>query len=199
MSVQHEVLPRVSVEVGYFRRWFQGFLVTDNLAVTPTDFAQFSVVAPADSRLPGGGGNTSPGAVRRQPVAVRRDEQLRHVLRQLRRRSTSGSTASTSTSTPGPQRPERSRAASASAKSTSDNCEVRAKLPETVAAEPVLPRRDGLPAAVQGARQLHDPEDRRPDERRRSPASRASRSAAFGTPAGIGGIARRQLHRAELR
>ena len=34
VSVQHEVLPRVSVEVGYFRRWFQGFTVTDNLAVT---------------------------------------------------------------------------------------------------------------------------------------------------------------------
>ncbi len=25
-SVQHEVLPRTSVEVGYHRRWFQGFL-----------------------------------------------------------------------------------------------------------------------------------------------------------------------------
>ena len=48
-------------------------------------------------------------------------------------------------------------------KTTSDNCEIRAKLPETVAAQPVLPRRDGLPAAVQGARQLHDPEDRRAD------------------------------------
>ena len=58
MSVQHEVLPRVSVEVGYFRRWFQGFIVTDNLAVAPSDFEQFSVTAPLDSRLPGGGGYT---------------------------------------------------------------------------------------------------------------------------------------------
>ena len=56
--MQQEVLPRVSVEVGYFRRWFQGFVVTDNLAVTPADFAKFSVVAPQDPRLPGGGGNT---------------------------------------------------------------------------------------------------------------------------------------------
>jgi hypothetical protein len=61
VSVQHEVLPRVSVEVGYIRRWFQGFVVTDNLAVTPGDFGQFSVQAPLDPRLPGGGGQTISG------------------------------------------------------------------------------------------------------------------------------------------
>ena len=32
-SVQQQVLPRVSVEVGYFRRWLNNFTVTDNLAV----------------------------------------------------------------------------------------------------------------------------------------------------------------------
>ena len=31
-SVQHEILPRVSVEVGYNRRWFNGFTVTDKEA-----------------------------------------------------------------------------------------------------------------------------------------------------------------------
>jgi hypothetical protein len=56
VSVQHEVLPRTSVEVGFFHRAFYGFAVTDNLAVTPGDFSQFSIVAPQDSRLPGGGG-----------------------------------------------------------------------------------------------------------------------------------------------
>ena len=29
-SVQHEILPRVSAEIGYNRRWFNGFTVTDN-------------------------------------------------------------------------------------------------------------------------------------------------------------------------
>jgi hypothetical protein len=57
-SVQHEVLPRASVEFGYFWRWFHGFLVTDNLATAPSDFDKFSVVAPLDPRLPGGGGYT---------------------------------------------------------------------------------------------------------------------------------------------
>jgi hypothetical protein len=55
-SVQQEVLPRVSVEVGYTRRWLQHFVVTDNVIVTAADFGQFSVTAPLDSRLPNGGG-----------------------------------------------------------------------------------------------------------------------------------------------
>jgi hypothetical protein len=55
-SVQHEVLPRTSVEVGYHRRWFQGFLVTDNLASTPADYQQYTFTAPMHESLPGGGG-----------------------------------------------------------------------------------------------------------------------------------------------
>jgi hypothetical protein len=55
-SVQHEVLPRTSVEVGYHRRWFQGFLVTDNLASTPADYQQYTFTAPLHSSLPGCGG-----------------------------------------------------------------------------------------------------------------------------------------------
>ena len=56
VSMQHEILPRTSVEVGYYRRWFQGFLVTDNLASTPADYAQYTFTAPTHASLPGGGG-----------------------------------------------------------------------------------------------------------------------------------------------
>ena len=56
VSVQQQVLPRVSVEAGYFRRWLNNFTITDNLAVGANDFTLYSVTAPADSRLPGGGG-----------------------------------------------------------------------------------------------------------------------------------------------
>jgi hypothetical protein len=56
VSVQHEVLPRTSVEVGYHRRWFQGFTVTDNRNLGPADYDRFTFTAPLDSKLPGGGG-----------------------------------------------------------------------------------------------------------------------------------------------
>jgi hypothetical protein len=59
-SIQQELFPRASVEVGYFRRSLTQFAtsgtVTDNLAISPSDVGTFFVTAPSDPRLPGGGG-----------------------------------------------------------------------------------------------------------------------------------------------
>ena len=55
-ELQHELRPGVSISGGYYRNWFGNFLVTDNTLVTPADFNPFCITAPADSRLPGGGG-----------------------------------------------------------------------------------------------------------------------------------------------
>jgi hypothetical protein len=56
LSVQQEVLPRVGVEVGYNRRWFQNFLVTDNRLIGPADYQSWTLMAPLHPDLPGGGG-----------------------------------------------------------------------------------------------------------------------------------------------
>jgi len=56
VDVQQELVPRVSLDVNYNRRWFGNFTVTDNQAVNPTDYEPWTILAPVDSRLPGGGG-----------------------------------------------------------------------------------------------------------------------------------------------
>ena len=60
-QVQHEVVSRVSVNAGYFRRWYGNLRAQDNLNIAPTDYSLYSVTAPSDSRLPGGGGYTISG------------------------------------------------------------------------------------------------------------------------------------------
>ncbi|HEU4686819.1 MAG TPA: hypothetical protein VFS23_00585, partial [Vicinamibacterales bacterium] len=55
-SVQHEVVPRVSVEVQYARRWYGNFRVQDDLNVGPGDYDRFTLTTPGDPRLPDGGG-----------------------------------------------------------------------------------------------------------------------------------------------
>ena len=68
LAVQHEIVPRVSAEVGYRRRWLGNFSFTNNLGtgagcgpgqrdcITPANYTRYSIVAPLDPRLPGGGG-----------------------------------------------------------------------------------------------------------------------------------------------
>ena len=55
-QVQHEIVPRVSVNAGYFRRWYGNLRVQNNLSISPSDYSPYTVAAPVDARLPGGGG-----------------------------------------------------------------------------------------------------------------------------------------------
>ena len=56
VSLQQQIRRRSSVDVAYTRRWYHGFSVADNLALQSSDLTPFDIVAPADARLPGGGG-----------------------------------------------------------------------------------------------------------------------------------------------
>jgi len=54
-SVQHELVPRVSVEFAYNRRWWGNFFVTDNVLTTAADYDTYSIVIPQHDNLPGAG------------------------------------------------------------------------------------------------------------------------------------------------
>jgi hypothetical protein len=57
-GVQHELLPRVAIDAGYFRRIWSHFRVTDNLALGPDDFTKFQVTLPTDPSLGSASGQT---------------------------------------------------------------------------------------------------------------------------------------------
>ncbi len=57
VSVQQQLRQGMALNVGYFRTSYGNFTATENTAVTAASFDTFCVTAPADSRLPGGGGN----------------------------------------------------------------------------------------------------------------------------------------------
>jgi len=55
VGVQHEILPRVSVEASYFRRIFGNFQMTSNRALSAASFDRFTFTVPNDPRLPNAG------------------------------------------------------------------------------------------------------------------------------------------------
>ena len=56
VSVQQQVAPRTSLEVGFARRDFANFFVYDNVNLSASDFSTINATAPKDPKLPDGGG-----------------------------------------------------------------------------------------------------------------------------------------------
>lgn len=54
-SVQHQLLDRLSMTAGFYRRQFYNLDVTDNTNLAVTDWSPFTITAPTDPRLPDSG------------------------------------------------------------------------------------------------------------------------------------------------
>jgi hypothetical protein len=119
----------VSIDVGYVRRVFHGFNVTDNLLVGPSDFGQFSVTAPVDSRLPDGGGYVVSGLYNVNPELFGRFDNLITTADKYGNQYVFFNGVDFNANA------RISRALTVQGgfnfgRTTSDNCEIRAKLPE---------------------------------------------------------------------
>jgi hypothetical protein len=57
-GVQHEIMPRLGLDVQYARRWYGNTRITDDRAVGAGDYERFTFAVPSDPRLPDGGGYT---------------------------------------------------------------------------------------------------------------------------------------------
>jgi hypothetical protein len=69
VSVQQQVLPRLSVDVGYNRRWWGNFFVTDNTLVTAADYDTYSITVPQHDDLPDAGSQVSYVAITQAAAA----------------------------------------------------------------------------------------------------------------------------------
>jgi hypothetical protein len=130
LSVQHELLPRVGVTVGYYRRAFGNFYTANNRLTATSDYTPFSIPVPADPRLPGGGGGTVSGLYNLVPGKVGQEdlysqlasnfgemtENWHGIDTSVNARLRNGLTVQGGTST---------------GRRLQDNCDVRAALPET--------------------------------------------------------------------
>lgn len=54
LSIDHEVVPGLGVQLAYYRTWWGNQNFTENRLVSAADFDEYCITAPVDSRLPGG-------------------------------------------------------------------------------------------------------------------------------------------------
>jgi hypothetical protein len=77
LGVQHQLAARASATAMFYHRWSGNQLVMENTAISNADYsAPFCLTAPADSRLPGGGGYSVCNLYDLSPSALGRVQNL---------------------------------------------------------------------------------------------------------------------------
>jgi hypothetical protein len=143
-GVQHEVMPRVSLNVQYARRWYGNFRIYDDRSVTAADYDRFTFPVPTDSRLPNSGGtltgyDVKPTAPTTQNLLVTRadnyGEQTEHfdaINVSMQARLQNGLIVQGGFG-PGRQ--------------VTDDCDIVDDLPELLTATALIPNRSGVTVA----------------------------------------------------
>jgi hypothetical protein len=137
-GAQREIFPRVSVDVTYFRRWYGNFAVTDDLNLSPADLDAFDITAPTNSQMPGGGGYTIAGFYDRKESAFGRPTRNTTVLSDTYGRQIEHWNGFDATVQARLQAGVLVQGGISSGKTTTDNCEIVAKLPEMLLSGTVL-------------------------------------------------------------
>jgi hypothetical protein len=137
-GVQHEVLTNVSVDVSYFRRWYENFVVTDNRALSASDFDRFSITAPQHPSLPGGGGYTVSGLFDLNPAKFGVPADNFITLSDNYGKQIEHWNGMDATVNARPRPDVLVQGGLSTGRTTTDNCEVVEKLPETLFGQTVF-------------------------------------------------------------
>jgi hypothetical protein len=153
VAVQQQLLPRASVEVAYSRRSFSGYTVNDNLLAPASSYTAYSVTAPSDPRLPGGGNYQITGLLDGSPALAGQIKQPGHRFQELRRLVSVLQRRRCDVQPPSWGAAPTFQGGTSTGQTVADNCDVRNNLPEVNAGarrgaggidgepdEPVLPR-----------------------------------------------------------
>jgi hypothetical protein len=129
-SVQHQLTPQMGLNVGYFRRTYTNFTVTDNRAVAATDYTSFGFTTPVDARLPNGGGYPVSGYVNLNPNRFGQVDNLITSSQNFGSMIEHWNGVDVSVNLR--MRDIRMQGGTSTGRTTTDDCEVAAKLPETL-------------------------------------------------------------------
>ena len=135
-SIQQELMPRVSAEFGYQRRWLLNFSTTDNRSVDAADYDSFAVNIPEDPRLPNGGGGQIQNVFNiTQAASARRTDNFITLSDRFGDRKQVTDSFSLNV-TARPRFGLTMQGGFNYALTNDDTCEIRAALPETAATNP---------------------------------------------------------------